>query len=222
MHSVPAGSGTPAPAEQRPERHDLSLGCFASICRDRLADELIAFSRVRPEVDIGVHEMPRGALLPALRAGELSMAVLPGAAEPGTHSIQVWHDRVMVAMPPDHPLAKAAEVQASELCGQTFLVSRQEYGSEMHRFLARLILPLGPVLNATILNLGPARIVASVARGDGLTLICESHVEHLAGEVAVRPIRAPGAAFPVRAYWKEAEAPWPLSAFIANLRARAG
>ncbi|RYY47114.1 MAG: hypothetical protein EOP59_01730, partial [Sphingomonadales bacterium] len=74
----------------------MAVGCFASICRDRLADELLDFSRVCPEVDIGVHEMARGSLLTALRGGELSLAVLPGEDEPGTRSVEVWQDRVMV------------------------------------------------------------------------------------------------------------------------------
>ncbi len=221
MHSVPAGPGPTAPADQDPERHELALGCFASICRDCLADELLAFSRVCPQIDIGVHEMPRGALLPALRAGDLALVVLPGEAEPGTRSIEVWRDRVMVAMPPGHPLSERSEVAPAELCDQPFLVSRQQFGGEMHRFLAQLVLPAGPPLSATIIDLGPPRIIGRVAAGDGLALICESHVEHLGASVAVRPVAAAGAAFPVRAYWRDAEERWPLSALVRSLEQRA-
>jgi len=60
MHSVSTGSGTISSEKQANERPALAVGCFASICRDRLADELLDFSRVCPEVDIGVHEMARG------------------------------------------------------------------------------------------------------------------------------------------------------------------
>jgi DNA-binding transcriptional LysR family regulator len=220
MHSVPSSTiqpgGDPAEGEEG-ERPSLSVGVFASICRDRVADELLAFSRACPLVDIGVHEMPRGSLLPALRLGHISLAVLPGKEEPGLHSMEIWHGRVMVAMPRTHPLAARPTVAPAELRSENFLVSRQQLGSDMHRFLAGRILPLGPVLNATILDKGQPRILEAVSRGDGLTLVCESHSDLVGENVAVRPVDAAGASFPVRAYWADAKPEWPVSALIRSL-----
>ena len=195
----------------------MAVGCFASICRDRLADELLDFSRVCPEVDIGVHEMGRGSLLKGLRGGELSLAVLPGGDEPGTQSVEVWQDRVMVAMPRDHALASRAAVRPLDLCCQPVLVSRQQFGSDMHRFLAPLVVPAGTSVDTRIADVGPARLLDLVAAGEGVTLICESHVAHLAADVAVRPVFASGALFPVRAYWIGQRPEWPLSALINTL-----
>lgn len=215
MQRVPASSGeTPIADTDRPS---LAIGCFASICRDRLADRLLAFSRLCPHVDIGVHEMPRGSLLPALRAGDLALAVLPGKEEPGLRSAEIWQGRVMVAMPADHGLARKSAIGAGELRDEPMLVSRQQLGGDMHRFLAGRILPLGPVLSATILDLGPPRILDRVASGEGLTLICESHAELIGGGITVRPVDAPGAVFPVRAYWPDADPEWPVSALIRCL-----
>ena len=219
MHSPPAGAGTLVSGNQ--SRHDLALGCFASICRDRLAEKLLAFSQRCPSADICLHEMSRGALLPALKTGAISLAVLPGGEEPGISSIEIWQDRVMLACPPGHRLAERPIVAAAELVGETFLVSRQQYGGDMHRFLAQQVLPHGPVLNATILDLGPAQIVNRVAQGAGVTLVCESHLAYVDAPVVVRPILAEGAVFPVRAYWNGAEAKWPLSSFVYGLGAGA-
>lgn len=220
MQSEYAGPGASVRSgDDIPGRHaELALGCFASICRDRLADELLVFSRQEPDVDIGVHEMARGALLPALKAGDLSLIVMPGDDEPDVRSRLVWHDRVVVAMPPDHPLAAKPSIMPSELLGQPFLVSRQQFGGDMHRFLTRLILPAGPALTATILDKGPARIVEQIAEGSGMTLLCESHIEHLAARVATRPVDAPGAIFPVRAYWRDVGDRQPLAALIRSLQ----
>lgn len=219
MRSVSAGSGTKFSGGGE-SRHDLSVGCFASICRDRLADELLQFSRICPHVDIGVHEMGRGALLAGLRRGDLSLAVLPGGDEAGTRSQEVWHDRVMVAAPHGHALTTKAAVLPADLRDQPLFVSRQQYGADMHRFLASMILSAGAALDATIVDVGPARLVGRVAAGEGVTLICESHVAHLAADVAVLPIFANGARFPVRAYWTDAEPEWPLSALIGSLTHR--
>ncbi|WP_186729071.1 LysR family substrate-binding domain-containing protein [Sphingomonas panacisoli] len=219
MQRVPAGSGDISVGDA--DRPSLAIGCFAAICRDRLADELLTFSRICPQVDIGVHEMPRGGLLPALRAGQLALAVLPGKEEPGLCSIELWRGRVMAAMPAHHPLTRGTFVSVAALREETMLVSRQQIGSDMHRFLAGRILPLGPALSATILDLGPPRILQRVARGDGLALVCEGHVGLLDTGVVVRPVEAPGAVFPVRAYWPDIDPPWPVSALIGSLTALA-
>lgn len=219
MQGVPAGSGAISSMGDD-DRPNLDVGCFASICRDRLADELLAFSRICPQVDIGVHEMARGSLIPALRAGSLALAVLPGKEEPGLRSAEIWKGRVLVAMPWDHPLAAQEMVAPGDLLGHPFLVSRQQWGGDMHRFLARLILPEGPALNAAILDRGPPRIIDSVARGEGLALVCDSHFDAIADRVTVRPVDAPGAVFPVRAYWPDADPQWPVSALIKSLDAR--
>lgn len=217
MQRVPAGSGDLPPEDI--ERPSLAIGCFASIGRNRLADELLAFSRICPQVDIGVHEMPRASLLPALRAGTLALAVLPGKDEPGLRSAEIWQGRVMAAVSADHPLARKAIVSAADLRCQTMLVSRQQFGSDTYRFLVGRILPLGPALNATILDLNPPRILDRVARGEGLTLVCESDADLLGEGVVVRPVDAPGAVFPVRAFWPDVDPPWPLSALIRSLNA---
>ena len=221
MESVSAGSGINAPKGMESLRN-LAVGCFASICRDRLADELLIFSRSRPEVDIGVHEMQRGALLPALRCGDLSLAVLPGKPEPDTHSIGLWHDRVLVAMPPDHPLATSSTIRPDELRDEIFLTSQQQFGGDMHRFLAQRILPVGPALATTIIDLGPPKILDRVAQGDGIALISGSLEELLNGGIVVRPVEAAEALFPVRAYWTEEDPAEPLAGLIGSLKARAG
>ena len=217
MQRVPASAGETSISDA--ERPALAIGCFASIGRNRLADELLAFSRVCPQVNIGVHEMARASLLPALRAGTLALAVLPGKDEPGLRSAEIWQDRVMAAMPADHPLARKPALSPADLRSQPMLVSRQQLGGDMYRFLAGRILPLGPALSATILDLGPPRILGRVARGEGLALVCESHADLLDEGVVLRPIDAPGAVFPVRAYWPDTDPPWPVSALIRSLNA---
>jgi DNA-binding transcriptional LysR family regulator len=217
MQGIPTTPGDVYSRET--DRLSLSVGCFASICRDRLADELIAFSRVCPEVDIGVHEMPRGSLLPALRSGSLALAVLPGDEAPGLRSAEIWQGRVMAAMTADHALARQSTISPEDLRGEPMLVSRQQLGGDMHRFLASRIMPMGQSLSATILDLGPPRILERVARGEGLTLVCESHDSLIGDKVIVRAVDAPGAIFPVRAYWPDVEPEWPVSALIHSLNA---
>lgn len=198
----------------------LAIGCFASICSDRLADELLAFSTLHPDIDIGIYEMPRGDLIPALRTGEVSLAVLPGGVVPDMRSIVLWHDRVMVAMPRGHRLETARSVPPAELCSEIFLVSRSQFGGDMHRFLARSLLPSGPTPQATIVEAALPEIIRRVARGEGLALICGGHAERLGPGIVVRPLDGPQVDFPVRAYWSDPQPGGALKGLIDSLRAR--
>lgn len=197
---------------------DLAIGCCTTMCRDRLGDELLTFSQCCPQVDLGVQEMPRAALLPALRSGALSLAVLPGPRQPGLQALKLWNDGVMVALAKDHPLAAGAGVTPAQLRGEVVLMSREAHGGDIYRFLSHCVAPLGPPLNGFLTDLSQARLMARVAEGDGVTLMCASDAETPAN-VVTRPVQSSTATFPVYAYWREGEPDWPLSELVATLRA---
>src|ERR1044072_1616125 len=94
---------------------ELAVGLFASIAPERLGDELLALARTCPSLGIGVHEMPRAALLTALEANKIQLAVMPGPERPALQSALLWVDRVMVAMAKDHPLAVLPVVTPEQL-----------------------------------------------------------------------------------------------------------
>jgi DNA-binding transcriptional LysR family regulator len=199
---------------------ELAVGLFASIAPERLGDELLALARTCPTLPIGVHEMPRAALLTALDTDRIQLAVMPGPERPGLQSTLLWVDRVMVAMAKKHPLAALPVVTPEQLRDQPFLISRQQHGSDMHRFLSHCIRPLKPALSGVLLDLSPSKLMARVAAGDGLALVCRSNIEGLGDDLAVLPVDFAGAVFPVHAYWKAEPPTWPLSELIRILRAR--
>jgi len=196
---------------------ELAVGLFASIAPERLGDELLALARTCPSLGIGVHEMPRAALLTALEADKIQLAVIPGPERSSLQSALLWVDRVMVAMAKDHPLAALPVVTPEQLRDQPFLVSRQQHGSDMHRFLSHCISPLKPALSGVLLDLSPSRLMARVAAGDGLALVCRSQMDGLRDDLAVLPVDYSGAVFPVHAHWKAEQPAWPLSELIRIL-----
>ena len=201
---------------------DLAIGVFASICRDRLGERLLAFARAAPNVGIGVHEMSRTALLPALVAGELALVMGPGRERFDLPSMQLWRDQVMIATGREHRFAKQSLVTPAQLREEVFIVSRQQHGGDMHRFLSQRINPHAPALNAVLMDLGPPRVMNQVAEGEGIALICASHVEHHLDErIMVRPIDSIGAEFPVSAYWRDPKPEPQLAALIDMLAAGA-
>ena len=197
---------------------DLAIGCCSSMCRNRLGDELLTFSQQWPQVNLGIQEMPRAGLLPAVRSGALGLAVVAGPVQQGLESLELWSDGVVVALAENHPLAAQQSVTPAQLRGELVLMSREAHGADMYRFLSHCVLPFGPPLNGCLTDLSQAKLMARVAAGDGVTLMCASDVEAIDG-VVTRPIATPTATFPVHAYWRDTESAWPLSALVETLRA---
>lgn len=195
----------------------LAIGYFGSVCRDTLGDRLVAFTRDYPALDIGVHDMPRSALLPALRGGQLALAVLPGDPVPDLPSAVLWEDDVAAAMPADHPLARDAGIDPAALVKEHFLISRQQQGAELHRFLARRT-GLLAALGGSLWDGSQSQLLARVAAGQGLILLCASQARTAAPGVAVRTVSGAAGRFDVRAYWRDADTAPTLGGLIAALR----
>lgn len=192
----------------------LAIGCFASIGRSRLADLLVTFGRTAPNVDVGVHEMARSALLPALVAGELDLVIMPPRPLTDLPSAKLWRDWPMVAMAPDHPLAAREAVEPGDLADQTFLISSQTQAGEMHRFLAERI-GSAATLSGVLSSTGLPRLLERVADGRELALVPSTWP--VGDRLVTRPIAGVAADFPVQAYWRDRRPQAPLSLLIAAL-----
>lgn len=192
----------------------LAIGCFASIGRSRLADLLVTFGRTAPQVDVGVHEMARSALLPALVAGELDLVIMPPRPLTDLPSRTLWRDWPMVAMATDHPLATKAALLPADVSDETFLISSQTQAGEMHRFLADRIGPAA-TLTGVLSSTGLPRLLERVASGRELALV--PNTWPVGDALVTRPLAGGASDFPVQAYWREREPKPPLSLLIAAL-----
>lgn len=197
----------------------LAIGCFASIGRSRLADLLVTFGRIAPQVDVCLHEMARSALLPALVAGELDLVIMPPRPLTDLPSAKLWRDWPMVAMAADHPLASRDAVTPGDLTDQTFLISSQTQAGELHRFLADRIGP-AVTLTGVLSSTGLPRLLERVAGGRELALVPSTWP--VGDRLVTRPIAGVAADFPVQAYWRDRQPQAPLSQLIAALMAEAG
>ena len=204
-----------APAPDRVDA-DLAIGCFASLCRDRLADPLLALTAAMPRAAIGVHRQTLAELLPAVQAARLGLAIAPADAPggEGLASVPLWREEARLAMAANSPLAAERALSPETLFGAVLLLSRDPAEAAMqHYLLARLFPAQRPAIDA-----GPGRgdLLARVARGEGVGLV-------LAGPappsgVVVRPLPDPAASFTVRAWWREDDPSPALAALLALLR----
>lgn len=190
----------------------VAVGCFASLRRDLLAELLVAFSEARPDVGIGMHEMGYGELLPAVATRELAVAIRPGGAEPGFAGRDLWAERVVAALAPDHPYANAGEISAEMLRGEVLLMARDP----LHRYLVDLLFQDRAPATRIVADARQRHLMARVADGEGFALLCESQVDESMAQLAILPLTDAVACFPVRAHWRD-EGMDPAAADLVRL-----
>jgi DNA-binding transcriptional LysR family regulator len=87
----------------------LTIGHNSSISAGNLRGATLGWHNVHPEVDLGGMEADRGALLAGLDTGEIDIAILMGeVSHNGFRRESFWSERVLVALPSNHPLAERA------------------------------------------------------------------------------------------------------------------
>jgi DNA-binding transcriptional LysR family regulator len=208
------------PLDQEPARdpfETVAIGCFASLCRDRLAEALVAFGGACPEVGIGVHEMGFAELLRAVADGRLALAIRPGGAVAGFAGGDLWAERAVIAMTPGHRLAGYREVTAAMLADEVLLVSRDRARGQLHRYLVeRLFVGAGPATRI-VADARRSQVLARVQGGEGIALLCESQVDAALAQLAVRRVADARALFRVRAYWLAGARPSTLQTLMGLL-----
>ena len=196
-----------------PRRGRLDIGFFASLCSARLGDEMVAFARRCPEVELGIHEMTRASLLLALRAGEIAVAVMPEDHQAGINSTRLWQDRVLLAVHREHRLADLPRIIPDDLLDEVFLVQRDPNASTRHRFLIGRVLGREPS-RSLLVDLNESGLMNAVAAGKGIALVCRSQVEPIDPSIVLRPIEATDAAFWISAYWRDEQPTGALAALL--------
>lgn len=197
--------------------HDtLALGCFASLCRDRLSEPLVAFTARHPEVTIGVHELSHAALLPAVRAGTLALAVVPAEPVADLAAVALWTEQVVVLAAADHPLAARDAVSPAALA-EALLLST---GDELDRFLLARLFPAARPAVRTIPD--ERALLAAVASGEGVALARAEQCGAVPAGIVARPVASAAARLVVRGFWRDAAArSGPLRDAVALMRAYA-
>ena len=151
----------------------LTVGCFASICRGRLSDVLLEHAARHPATELGVVEMGRSGLISALRTGEIDLAIAPAGLADGFETLDLWREPVAAALRQGHRLDAQAVVRWRDLRGEVLLVSRKDYGLDLHRVLLGRVAHAAAPPSITVSELDRANLLKAVAEGRGVTLACD-------------------------------------------------
>ncbi|UNQ34073.1 LysR family transcriptional regulator [Prescottella equi] len=99
-------------------RGRLEVGMVTACTVTPLFDALSSFHRAHPGIDVSLREDNSDRLVDDVRAGAVDLALVgvAGAEPAGLHSFTVVRERLVAAVPGNHPLAQLSSVTLADVC----------------------------------------------------------------------------------------------------------
>jgi DNA-binding transcriptional LysR family regulator len=165
------------------------IGIFSSLASGFLADLLRAFVVSNPAIRPELVEGGPSSHIAAIRRHHLDIAFLTG--EPiadGCEIAHLWNERVYVALPRDHELARKREIPWKSLRDRRFIISETDPGPEIHDYLVKHLAEFGHHPSVERHGVGRDNLMHLVAIGQGLTLTSEATTAARFPTVVYRPL----------------------------------
>jgi LysR family transcriptional regulator, hydrogen peroxide-inducible genes activator len=150
----------------------LVVGSIPTIMPYFVARHVPPFLKQYPEVDLQLVEHTTSRLIDALQAGDVDLAVasLPLSNRDLVCS-ELFRERIVLALPPDHPLAKLEEVELAKIRNEPLLFLREGHCFRESALAAcrKARIAGNPIFESDQF----ASIFALVAGGSGISLLPE-------------------------------------------------
>ncbi|MFF8672468.1 LysR family transcriptional regulator [Streptomyces sp. NPDC015242] len=178
------------------------IGCTVT----PLFEALAAFHRAHPGVEISLLEENSDRLVEAVRAGEVDVALV-GAAEPpeGLDALTIVSERLVVAVPPGHPLADRRRVTLRDVTAHPVVCMPPGTGLRTVFDRACAARDLRP---AIALQASAADAITDLAaRGLGVAVLSASMTRDAGERLVTRTIADVTAPALLALVWREASGP---------------
>ena len=125
------------------EAGHLTIGFYTSLAAGNLRASLQDLIQKFPRIEVSTVERRRAHLVTALRNGVLDVLILTGGmSSPNINATPLWNERVLVALPVEHPLASREVVYWTDLRDETVILSQYDPGREIEDLLvSKLVSP---------------------------------------------------------------------------------
>ena len=212
-----------AAAAGRGEAGRLTVGFYTSLSAGNLRAILREYAHRFPMVEIRTVQESRSHLIGGIMNGSVDVAILTG--DPNGHDsrmMPLWSERILVALPEDHPLASHEIVSWSELKGETFLLARYDPGQDFHDLLVAKLASPGDRPKVVLHEVCGDAIKSLVGAGFGVSLLCDACAGASYAGVVYREVRDGNG--PCRigytAHWHDDNGNPTLKSFLGLLRER--
>jgi DNA-binding transcriptional LysR family regulator len=169
----------------------LHIGAITSAMLQTLPPLLAALKKSHPQLTIFIREIDSVEAIPALEAGELDLAFvrLDGDIGHGISTMPLAEDRLAVALPADHALARQPRVSLKALANESLVMSSRQVSPVYFDMLTSVCRAHGFAPRVLHEVRSVASQIAYVGCGQGVALV-PSQMKKLAPEnVVVRPLK---------------------------------
>lgn len=200
----------------------LQLGFIDTSTYGFLPRLLQVFKERHPNIQVVLHEMTSGELVEALKRAEIQLAVLrPPRAGSQLSLHEIGRERLLVALPSGHRLARMRQVPVEELGSEGWVLFPRLLSPGLHDHLLGICHKAGFTPRVVQEVREGHTIVGLVAAGLGITVITES-LEHWGRPgVVFRPLLAATAWLPMSIAWRKDERAPIVHSFVEMARERA-
>lgn len=198
----------------------LAIGCVGSATYSVLPQIVRALREELPHVEVSVRgEMLVPAQVTALLAGEIDIALLrPPVRHPGIALESLRRDRLMVAVPADHPLADGEGISIKQLQGEDFIVHAGQGQSVMAGVVASLCDAAGFVPRIRHEVAETSTLVTLVAAGLGVAVVPAPTADLALGGIRYLPLVPASLDVELIAAWRSDGSPAPVGLAVDVVR----
>ena len=200
----------------------LKIGVYASLSTGNLRATLMEHHRLFPEVDVHTIDGGHERLLSELAANAIDVAIMNACCPAwDDRKLALWSERVIVAIPAQHPISDHGVVHWPELSNERLLLPQRGPGPELERLLTTKLHYFG-VQRILYQDVGLDRLLSLVGTGYGILLVLEGATGARYDNVVYREVHDDDG--PTRlnfmAYWRRSNNNPTLGPFLDMLRER--
>lgn len=164
-----------ARAVGRGEAGRLVFGFSTSLSAGNLRAALSGFCQRYPEVELQGVEAGWEALTRGIAARTIDLAIIPGELpDEELARRHLWPERLMVALPEDHPAAKAGTIFWTDLRGETFVLPRLDPGPDAADLVRARLRGTGTVPGIIMQDVSRENILSFLPIARYVTLVAET------------------------------------------------
>lgn len=201
----------------------ITVGWYASLSSGELRNTLVDYVGRYPAVMVRVVEGSRSQLIARLKSKGVDIAIVAGEIDRMIgDAMSLWSERIMVAVPQEHPLSLISRIHWQDLKGERFLLTSREPGPEMHDILIAQLAAPGDEPTVLSHDVSRENVLSMVGAGQGISLLHECGTGATYPGVVYRDIYGNDEPTQVRnvAYWRTANDNPALRRFLSLLRER--
>jgi DNA-binding transcriptional LysR family regulator len=205
------------------KRGQLAVGFYACLSAGNLRATITEYKRRFPEIDFVTTAASRTDLIAALKSGTVDIVIMTGCGcDWKDRSLPLWSERIVVALPATHPLAKQPALHWTDLRQEPLLFSPRDPGPELQSLLMSKLPNMEDVPRVTLHDVEMSHIKGLVCAGLGISLTWECCTgTQMAGLAYREVLDGTGPSYAsFTAYWCELNSNPALQSFLAMLRER--